>query len=175
MRRRRLQWPLALQCATGNWLVHCVGAWLQACLGTGRAQWAVRSAVGGCGLPTRSRQLVGKEGCGPPVRNNHWGQHVGLVHRPCAAGSWLAQGIAPLPCAQGSSLCRVRVRSRAGLDTGHLGHSVAWSQAGLVTGRLGHRPAWSQAGLVTDRLGHRLAWSPLAWLNAKRAFPYRVP
>ena len=133
------------------------------------------SAVGGCGLPTRSRQLVGKEGCGPPVRNNHWGQHVGLVHRPCAAGSWLAQGIAPLPCAQGSSLCRVRVRSRAGLDTGHLGHSVAWSQAGLVTGRLGHRPAWSQAGLVTDRLGHRLAWSPLAWLNAKRAFPYRVP
>ena len=84
---------------------------------------------------------------------------MGLGHRPCAAGSWLAQGLAALPCARGSSLHCARVRSQAGLDTGHLGHSVAWSQAGWVTGRLGQRPAWSPAGLVTGRLGHRPAWA----------------
>ena len=160
MRRKYLQWSVALPGATGNWLVHCVGAWLQAFLGTGRAQWAVGRlwAVAG---PSHAQQAAGwhrvlrPSNAQQPIGGSLLGWVTGRVQQAVGWHKGLRLSHAPkaLPCVvlglgHGLDL----------IDTGHLGHIAAWSQAGLVTGRLGHRPAWSQAGLGTGQLGHRPAW-----------------
>ena len=159
MRRKHLQWSVALPGATGNWLVHCVGAWLQAFLGTGRAQWAVGRLWAAAALPRAAgswlAQSASASNAQQPIGGSLLGWVTGRVQQAVGWHKGLRLSHAPkaLPCVvlglgHGLDL----------IDTGHLGHIAAWSQAGLVTGRLGHRPAWSQAGLGTGQLGHRPAW-----------------